>query len=290
MEPTPGLKTYAEWVNVRLSALLPPVHAVPTPLHEAMHYSALAPGKRLRPALCMESARAVGGSPQDVLDAACALELVHAFSLVHDDLPALDNDDLRRGRATCHIEFGEATAIMAGDALFALAFRTLRTQPGTDTQCAVAMGWLADTALELVQGETLDLLSEGAEPSADTLEFIHRRKTGSLIACACAFGGHFGGGTQAEVAALRSYGEHLGLAFQIADDVLNETASAETLGKAAGSDKARGKLTYPALYGIQAAKLRAREESDKATECLRLLSGPTEALLELARFSVERSS
>lgn len=286
MEATPGLKTYAERVDARMPQLLPPLTALPAELHQAMHYSALSPGKRLRPALCMESARVLGADPFSVLDPACALEFVHAFSLIHDDLPALDDDDLRRGRPTCHIQFGEAVAIMAGDALFALAFRVLASYPDS----ALAVAELADTALSLVQGETLDLLSEGKPAEAESLDFIHRHKTGSLIACSCAIGARLGGGNDREVDALRAYGMHLGLAFQIADDVLNETASSDQLGKATGSDRARGKLTYPALYGLEEAVARAQNESQRAMDCLKVLDGPTELLSEMARFAVQRKS
>lgn len=284
MEASVGLKAYAGRVDVRLAELLPPATDLPSPLHEAMRYSALAPGKRIRPALAMACSHAVGGQPDDALDVGCAVELVHVFSLIHDDLPALDNDDLRRGRPTCHVAFGESTAILAGDALFALAFKTLAaTGPSAD-----AVTLLAETALNLVRGESLDLLSEGQPADARTLEFIHRNKTGALISCACALGAMAGGGSPEDVAALRRYGEQVGLAFQIADDVLNETADAAQLGKSAGSDRDRGKLTYPAVYGLE----RAVEESERcvrdALAELERFDARADDLRWLARFTVER--
>jgi geranylgeranyl diphosphate synthase type II len=289
VDATLGLKTYAEAVNRRMDELLPPENAVPAALHQAMRYSALAPGKRLRPALVMESARAVGGDPLGALDAACAIEFVHAFSLIHDDLPALDDDELRRGRPTCHVQFGEATAILAGDGLFALAFHVIGAGAHVPEPKSEAMVRLSRASLRLVQGEALDLLSEGEIGSAENVEFIHRNKTGALISCACAIGGLLGGGSPAEVDALDRYGEMVGLAFQIADDILNETASAEALGKAAGSDQERGKQTYPAVFGIERSRAMAQELIASAEDCLLELSGPIDVLREFARYSVLRS-
>lgn len=247
-----------------------------------MRYSLLSPGKRLRPALTMLSAEAAGGKAEDVLDAGCAVEMIHAFSLIHDDLPAIDDDELRRGQPTCHVKFGQSTAILAGDALFALAFKTVAKWPQV-------VGVLADASLNLVQGETLDVLSEGMEPSAERLEQIHRQKTGALIEAACRSGAIASGHLQ-HTEALGNYGRHLGLAFQIADDILNVTATAEQLGKAAGSDAAKGKLTYPAVYGLDEAQRAADEERKAAVKSLEGLPGPTDALAELADFTVKRQS
>ncbi|MBX3096011.1 MAG: polyprenyl synthetase family protein, partial [Fimbriimonadaceae bacterium] len=206
-------------VDVRLSELLPSVGLEPTRLHEAMRYSALAVGKRARPLMCLASAQAVGGSIDDALDGACAVELVHAFSLIHDDLPAIDDDDLRRGRPTNHKLYGEALAILAGDALFAEAFRiALRSHSDVGRSCRAAT-ILADASAMLVNGEVLDVLNEGGEPTIELVERIHERKTGALIGAACEIGAVLGGGDDDQVSALREYGKSLGIAFQIADDI-----------------------------------------------------------------------
>jgi geranylgeranyl diphosphate synthase type II len=254
-----------------------------------MRYSCLAPGKRLRPALCLASAEAVAGSVGVALDAACALEMVHCFSLIHDDLPEIDNDDLRRGVPTCHIKFGEAIALLAGDALFALAFQCLanvQADPGIVVQALRSLS-LASGSEGLVGGEVMDVLSEGKPVSDQTLQFIHSRKTGALIAASCEIGGLLAGGTQEQVFGLKSFGEKIGLAFQIVDDLLNELSTSEQLGKAAGSDRARQKATYPALHGVTLA----RETADRLLE--EAVSGLPSSLErgtleELARYAVER--
>jgi len=292
VEQPEALRRLAPIVDARLDILLPPAEGLLERLHAAMRYSALAPGKRVRPVLCMLSAEAVGGLANDALDGACAVELVHAFSLVHDDLPAIDNDDMRRGRPTCHIEFGEAVAILAGDALFALAFEALANCQAPPNRVASAIRCLTRAAGSdgLVGGETVDILSEGTKPSREIVEFIHARKTGSLIAAACEIGGHLGGGSDSEVAALRMFGEQVGLAFQIADDVLNETATSEQLGKAAGSDKDRAKATFPALLGLKEARAAGEGAAERGIASLGPLGSNAEPLCELARFFVRRSS
>ncbi|CAN5589480.1 polyprenyl synthetase family protein [soil metagenome] len=281
------LKAYADRVDARLAELLPPEDALPAPLHAAMRYSALAPGKRLRPALCLAAAVACGGEPEGILDAACAIEMVHAFSLIHDDLPAIDNDDLRRGRPTLHIAYGEAVAIMAGDALFALAFDVLATGPWTFRAEAVAL--VSKASLDLVRGETQDILSEGKPVDAEGLAFIHRNKTGALIAASCEMGALLASG-ETHRKALRLYGEKIGLAFQIVDDILNETSTAEQLGKAAGSDRDRGKATYPALFGLEGSREAAHQAVEEAVKSLAGLPGEASVLRELATFTVERVS
>lgn len=281
------LKAYADRVDARLADLLPAESETPAPLHAAMRYSGLAPGKRLRPALCLAAAAACGGEPEGILDAACAVEMVHAFSLIHDDLPAIDNDDLRRGRPTCHVVYGEAVAILAGDALFALAFETLARGPWETRAEAVSL--VSRASLDLVRGETQDILSEGQPIDAEVLAFIHRHKTGALIAAACEIGALLSSG-DTHRAALQTYGERVGLAFQIVDDVLNETATSEQLGKAAGSDRDRGKATYPALVGLEESRRAARQAVDEAVESLEGLPGDASVLRGLARFTVERVS
>lgn len=275
-----------------MDALLPSVTDVPERLHEAMRYSALAPGKRLRPALCMAAAEAVGGKAHDALDAGCAAELVHCFSLIHDDLPAIDDDDLRRGRPTCHKVFGEAMAILAGDALFALAFQVVSEIDAPDDQARKATALLARAtgSAGLVGGEVLDIEGEGFAPSADSLLAIHWRKTGALITACCTMGALLGGGDQRACRALAEYGENVGVAFQIADDVLNVTSTPEAIGKAVGSDRARGKQTYPGLLGLDRAAEEARTRTEAALAAIKPLEGDTEGLVELAMFSIERET
>ena len=282
-----SLRPYILEVNARLAQLLPLESAEPPLLHQAMRYSALAPGKRIRPVLTMICAEAVGGHRRDALDAAAAIEMIHCFSLIHDDLPALDNDELRRGLPTCHVKFGEAIAILAGDGLFALAFETIGNQKSSAEIAVECIRILARSvgSLGLVGGETIDILSEGKPVNAETLEMIHRRKTASLIAASCEIGSLFG---KVEARSrLREYGECIGLAFQIADDVLNETATADQLGKAAGSDRDRQKATYPAVYGVEASRAKAVELAKTASDCVKGMV--QESLLQgISRYTVER--
>lgn len=285
------LQYYRDRVDARLAQLVPSETTRPETLHAAMRYSCLAPGKRIRPVLLLVCAEAVGGSVEDALDAACAVEMVHAFSLIHDDLPAIDNDDLRRGLPTCHVKFGEAMAILAGDALFALAFQALgsASAPGDRIVQAVQVLSRATGSDGLVGGEVVDVLSERQMVSVDTLDFIHTRKTGALIAAACEIGGLLGGGTEADLEALRCYGRHIGLAFQIADDLLNELSTAEQLGKAVGTDRERQKATYPAIHGVDRARATALEHAEAAQECARRLRRNVDVLVGLATFTVERT-
>jgi geranylgeranyl diphosphate synthase type II len=240
----------------------------------------------------MVAASCVGGLEEDGLDAGCAIEMVHAFSLIHDDLPAIDNDDLRRGRPTCHKQFGEAMAILAGDALFALAFEVLSSGNAPADRLLQASRILSRAVGSdgLVGGEVVDVISEGQDVDHSTLEFIHTRKTGALIAAACEIGGLLGGGSPAQVQALRCYGEHIGLAFQIADDLLNELSTAEQLGKAVGTDRERKKATYPALHGLDEARSQAQKEASLAVKCLCSFGGPAkQMLIDMASYSIERT-
>jgi geranylgeranyl diphosphate synthase type II len=292
VEQPDALRRLAPVIDERLEALLPRPEGLLERLHAAMRYSALAPGKRVRPVLCLLSAEAVGGDPLDALDGACAVEMVHEFSLVHDDLPAIDNDDLRRGRPTCHVEFGEAVAILAGDALFALAFETIVSAETSPDRIVKATRCLTRAVGSdgLVGGETVDILSEGSVPSHETVEFIHARKTGALIAASCEIGAIFGGGNAAQIETLRRFGTEVGLAFQIADDVLNETATAEQLGKAAGSDRHREKATYPSVFGTEVARQLGIEAAARGMDALASLGEQAHALRELAQFFVLRKS
>jgi geranylgeranyl diphosphate synthase type II len=287
MDIESSLRPYILEVNAQLDEMLPAESEEPSQLHQAMRYSALAPGKRIRPVLTLICAEATGGTREQAIAAACAVEMIHCFSLIHDDLPAIDNDDLRRGLPTCHVKFGEAIAILAGDGLFALAFEVLANQTAKPEVTVECMKILTQSvgSLGLVGGETIDILSEGKPVDAETLELIHRRKTASLIAAACEIGSLFGTGNSRET--LRQYGECIGLAFQIADDVLNETGTADQLGKAAGSDRERQKATYPAVYGVEASRAKALELAELASKCVKGLS--QEALLvDIARYTVER--
>lgn len=289
MDIESSLRPYIQEVNQRLDQLLPSVSEEPSLLHEAMRYSCLAPGKRLRPVLALVAAEAIGGERANVLNVACAIEMIHCFSLIHDDLPSIDNDDLRRGVPTCHIKFGEAVAILAGDALFALAFESVANQKASPEISVECMKILTASvgSYGLVGGETIDILSEGKPVDAATLELIHRRKTASLIAASCEIGSLFGVDPAANRERLRTYGESIGLAFQIADDVLNETGTADQLGKAAGSDRERQKATYPAVYGIEESRKKAHQLVDAAVACVKGLRHE-ELLTGLARYSVER--
>lgn len=277
-------------IEARLASLLPSAEFEPQALAEAMRYSLLAPGKRLRPVLCLESARLISDEDMGVLDAACAIEMVHCFSLIHDDLPAIDNDDFRRGKPTCHKAFGEAVAILAGDALFSLAFEVLSEIGAPPPRVLAAMRELSSCAgvHGLVGGEMLDILKERSEPDLATVSSIHDRKTAALFAASCAIGAQLAGGTEAQITALRNYGRHLGLAFQIADDLLNETGSAAQIGKSVGSDRERGKQTYPAALGIEAARAAANAECDSAIASLKGFANP-ELHTELARYAVART-
>lgn len=283
------LKSTVPAIEQRLQQLLPNVTEEPTLLHEAMSYSCLAPGKRLRPILTLLCTEAVGGNSQQALDAGCAIEMIHCFSLIHDDLPALDDDDLRRGMPTCHIKYGEAVAILAGDALFALAFEVLANQDAPAGQVVRTMQVLTRSvgSYGLVGGETIDILSEGKPISVELLDVIHNRKTASLIGASCEIGAILGSGTAEQVAKLKTYGECIGLAFQIADDLLNETGTPEQLGKSAGSDRDRQKATYPAIHGIEMSRAKAHQLVATAHECVIGLNKQQE-LQALASFTVNR--
>jgi geranylgeranyl pyrophosphate synthase len=278
--------------EARLDAMLPVPTGPRAVLVEAMRYSALSGGKRLRPALCLASAMAVGGETEAVWAGACAVELVHCFSLVHDDLPAIDDDALRRGRPTTHVVYGDALAVLAGDALFALAFECLAGCHAPAEARAAALDTLARASgtQGLVGGEVMDVLGEGQAPELGLVEEIHRRKTGALISASCVIGGILGGGSDFDRLVLAEFGDAVGLAFQIVDDVLNETSTPEALGKAAGSDAARLKQTFPAAVGLEASNRAARSTATQAMAALNRLPGDTRLLAELVQACVERDS
>lgn len=290
MDTEARLAQIRQEIETRLPQLLPQVKDTPSLLHQAMRYSALAPGKRLRPSLCMASALAVGGRLDCALDAGCAIEFVHCFSLIHDDLPCIDDDNLRRGRPTCHVEFGEAMAVLAGDALFALAFETMADSSPEPERTAESVLILARAtgSYGLVGGEVLDILAEGAHGGLNDLETIHARKTGALIGASCRIGGVLAGCDRTTAEQLERIGQTIGLAFQIADDVLNETSSPEQLGKAVGSDRERSKLTYPALLGISASQALAEQMVERALRGLSDMAGDTSLLTGLAAYAIDR--
>lgn len=279
-------------IDKALDRLLPSIAEPPALIHEAMRYSVFAGGKRLRPILAMTAGEVFEAAMADLLPAACALEMIHTYSLIHDDLPAMDNDTLRRGRPTCHVVFGEAMAILAGDALLTQAFRTLSVEGPRDASVRLkVIGEVAEAAgtiRALIGGQVLDLQSEGREIDGTALEEIHRAKTGALIRCAVRIGAIIGGAGEEELAKVTVYGEKAGLAFQVADDLLDETASSEELGKTAGKDAKEHKATYTALYGVEATKRLATELSDQAIEAVQLSGRNTTRLEQIARFIVDR--
>ena len=284
------LQSWAPRIDAALDESLPSADEGPGRVHEAMRHTVFAGGKRFRPALCLLSARAAGGEEEEAIPAACALEMVHAFSLIHDDLPAMDDDDLRRGKPTNHRVFGEAVAILAGDGLLSLAFGVLATLPRTEVvPRAVRVLSEAVATSGLVGGQVEDLTAEGADPDVRIVESIHRMKTAALLTSCTRLGALAAGGDDETYARLSRYGEAIGLAFQIVDDVLDETVEAEVLGKTAGKDRAHRKMTYPAAVGIDRSIGRARE---LAGEARRIVAGlpAEEILVGLAERVVERTS
>jgi len=275
-----------------LERLLPAATQYPFSIHQAMRHSVFAGGKRLRPILCMETARMVAGCvPLGVEDLGAALEMLHTYSLIHDDLPALDNDDLRRGRPTCHKVFGEAIAILAGDALQTQAYEVL-SQLECSAEATVAIikevAHATGTVDGMIGGQVMDLEAEHTRPDAKTLEYIHRSKTGALLTASVVTGGMYGGADDAQVQSLRDFGMNIRLAFQIVDDVLDVTQSSEQLGKTAGKDTASEKVTYPSLFGIDASSKKADELVAKADTALDVFGEHAQTLREIAAFLVER--
>lgn len=296
MDLTAYLKDRVAVVDGALERWLPAGTLLPQSLHQAMRYSVFAGGKRLRPVLMIAAAEAVGGQADQVLHAACAMEMLHTYSLVHDDLPAMDDDDFRRGRPTSHKVYGEATAILAGDALLTEAFRLLadteanRGVPAERVLRAVELVARCAGSQGMVGGQVVDMESEGREIDFPTLEYIHTHKTGALILASVQLGGLFGGGNDDQFAALSRFGGAAGLAFQIADDILDIVGDRSVLGKTVGSDQARGKATYPALLGLAESRQRAEELCERAVVALAPLGAPAERLGLLARYMIERTS
>lgn len=290
------LDTRRQWVDDALDRYLPSEDTLPASLHKAMRYSVFAGGKRIRPVLMLAACEAVGGNPEQVLPTACAIEMVHTYSLIHDDLPAMDDDDFRRGRPTSHKVFGEAAAILAGDALLTEAFILLSNPEAQHALPCEVVGRVTHTlarcagSLGMVGGQVVDMESEGREIDLPTLEYIHTHKTGALILAALQCGALIGGAGPEAFQALTRYGEAAGLAFQVADDILDVVGDQATLGKDVGSDQARGKATYVALLGLASARQRARELKDLAISALEPLGTRAEPLRRIADYIVDRSS
>ncbi|MBU1694690.1 MAG: polyprenyl synthetase family protein [Verrucomicrobia bacterium] len=280
-------------IDQTLDRFLPPAQARPAVLHEAMRYSVLAGGKRLRAILCVAACEAVGGSVEAAYLPAAAIELLHAYTLIHDDLPAMDNGTLRRGKPTCHIVYGEANAILAGDALLTMAFEWMaRCTPRPPWPPGQLIQELAEAAGSqgVIGGQVEDLAAEGRPATADAVEYIHLHKTAALIRAAVRIGAMAGGAKETEFEALTLYGGDLGLAFQIADDILDATSTTEALGKTAGGDSIQEKVTWVAVFGLDAARQKARALVDSAIAALAPLRRKAGALEALARFMVDRVS
>lgn len=289
------MKQRADAVDAALERFLPAETLRPETLHKAMRYSVFAGGKRLRPVLVIAGAESVGGTAEQVMPSACAMELIHTYSLVHDDLPAMDNDDYRRGRPTSHKVFGEAMAILAGDGLLTHAFRLLADcwRPGMDG--AVLRDVVVDLADAagtdgMVAGQVADLEAEGQRVGADMLDYIHLHKTAALIRASITVGARLSGAGGEALRALAVAGQALGLAFQIVDDMLDVTATSAQLGKTAGKDQAQQKATYPAVHGLPASRARAEALTGEALDALTPLGLPAEPLRALARFILERKA
>jgi geranylgeranyl diphosphate synthase type II len=277
-----------------LERWVPPETAAPANIHRAMRYSLFAGGKRVRPVLCIEAALALEEDPAGVENAACTLELIHTYSLIHDDLPALDNDDLRRGRPTCHKVFGEAMAILAGDALLTLAFQVLAQLPGVDAVRKVRLieelSTASGTVGGMIGGQVNDIEGEGKPPTPELLESIHRAKTGALLKASVRIGAIYAGADEDQLRALSSYGEHIGLAFQIVDDILDVEQPSEALGKTAGKDARQQKITFPAVFGLDRSREMAEQQRLKAHEALKTLGPRCLRLHEIADMIVQRKA
>jgi geranylgeranyl diphosphate synthase type II len=282
-------------VEAALERWLPAEHAPPSTVHQAMRYSVQAGGKRLRPILVIAGAEAVGGHAETVLPTACALELIHTYSLIHDDLPAMDDDDYRRGRPTNHKVYGEAIAILAGDALLTLAFKLVAENAAHVRDARVICDVVAEIATAagtagMVGGQVADIESEGRTVSAETLDYIHVHKTAALIRASLRVGAMLGGARPDDLEAISVAGRSLGLAFQIVDDILDVEGSLEELGKTAGSDQRKGKATYPALHGLDASRQRARTLIEETKTTLRGIGPRAEPIGALADYVLERRS
>lgn len=288
-----SLSDTSRLVELELNNLLPASSAEPEKVHQAIRWSVFAGGKRFRPALVLATGRAFDAPITALIKTACAFEMIHTYSLIHDDLPSMDDDDLRRGRPTCHVRFGEAAAILAGDALQTLAFRTIAEDGQLDLATRIALiselARAAGTPEGMVAGQALDMEAEARQVNPSELEQIHRHKTGALIVAATRCGAIIGQATNAELESVTTYGSHLGLLFQITDDLLDVTASAEDLGKTPGKDAESRKATYPALYGIEETREAAAKAHRAACDALASVDRSTTVLQSIADFILNRS-
>jgi len=285
------LEQSTQAVNCALDQFLPAASTRPTTIHKAMRYSLFAGGKRMRPALCLAAAAACGGSQAPALPLACAVECVHTYSLVHDDLPAMDDDDYRRGKLTNHKVFGEGIAVLAGDALltqaFEIAAKAKPASPYSHQRLFLELSAAAGS-LQLIAGQVADLEAEGEKISAEHLRYIHERKTSALLRCSVRLGGMSAGCTHAQLKALSDFGYHVGLAFQVIDDILDVTQTSEKLGKTAGKDTRAAKATYPSIVGLERSRKIAEQLTNRAFAALKIFRGKAQALEALAEFLLKR--
>ena len=288
------LKEQVSLVDAALDSLTPPESAQPETIHRAMRYSLFAGGKRIRPVLCLQAAEAISTNAPGAMEAACSLEMIHTYSLIHDDLPALDNDDYRRGKLTNHKVFGDAMAILAGDALFTLAIQTLTRISGLDAIRKVALieelSFASGTVEGMIGGQVTDIEGERQPPTAELLDRIHRAKTGALLRASVRMGAIAAGADTPRLKAMSAYGEHVGLAFQIVDDILDIEESSAALGKTAGKDVAQGKITFPAVYGLEVSRTMAKDQCRMAHEALEIFGDRAVRLHEIADLIVYRKS
>jgi geranylgeranyl diphosphate synthase, type II len=280
-------------IEAALGRFLPPEDTLPSSIHRAMRYSVFAGGKRIRPVLCLETARMFTDDPAAAVQVGCALEFIHTYSLIHDDLPALDNDDFRRGKPTNHKVFGEAIAILAGDALLTLAFQTLASAPvDADRRLKIlgAIAIAAGTHRGMIGGQVADIEAERKPVDGAGLEYIHRSKTAALIRASVVAGALAGGAEQQDIPRILNFGEHIGWAFQVVDDLLDVEESSAALGKTAGKDQAQQKATYPALYGLEKSRAIASELEAKALGELDVFGERAAQLRQVGKFLVARRS
>jgi geranylgeranyl diphosphate synthase type II len=288
------LKQQQVLVDTALDRFTPSETELPETIHKAMRYSLFAGGKRIRPILCLQAAEAISDDAPGAIEAACSLEMIHTYSLIHDDLPALDNDDFRRGKPTNHKVFGDAMAILAGDALFTLAIQTLTRISGLDPARKVALieelAFASGTVEGMIGGQVTDIESERRTPTAELLDRIHRAKTGALLRASVRMGAITAGADSGQLKAASAFGEHVGLAFQIIDDILDIEESSASLGKTAGKDVAQGKITFPAVYGLETSRTMAQEECRRAHEALECFGDRAARLHQIADLIVYRKS
>ncbi len=294
MDVNAYLSVSKKLVDERLDTLLPAESEEPSTIHKAMRHSVFAGGKRVRPILILASGESLSGDREILLHLGAGIEMMHTYSLIHDDLPALDNDDLRRGVPTCHKVFGEAMAILAGDALMTRCYQVLADLPGLPDSARMdiirEIATATGTVNGMIGGQVVDLESEGKEVGAGVLEYIHYSKTGALLKACVRCGAIAAGANSEELQSLTKFGSKIGLVFQIVDDILDVTSSSEVLGKTAGKDEKVKKATYPALYGIDASREKARELMSSALEDIRDFDEKAEPLRSLARFVVDRTA